>query len=195
MHKDQVAGSFGDSFDKEWLYVDAPAARGWCSRRFLQDAPEVALPSPAWPKRPHGKAEIIRIFGSPGSAQCRAGRVTLPAPLPLSWRRTETVTVVACHKLLEDVFASAFRSIHDHGLWDELENFGGIYNDRTVTASQKISTHAWGISGDFDTLDNALGAVPKMHPKIILIFEDHGFFWGGRWNRPDGMHYQYATGY
>lgn len=195
MFKDQIVQVYGHSLDKKWAYVDAPAARGWVSLAYLEDLSQlIILPSASWPKVPTGLAEIKRIFGEPGKPICGAGRVVLPELIKLSWS-PQLVSVVACHKLMEDVFTSAFKQIHARGLWKELENFGGIYNDRTVTQSQKISTHAWGIAGDFDTLDNALGRRPKMHPLIIKIFEDHGFVWGGNWNRPDGMHFQYARGY
>lgn len=192
----QTAEAHGLSMDQEWLYVDAPAARGWCSKNYLETVPEdvIVLPTASWPKVPNGYDEIVRIFGSPDSAPCSAGRARLPQALPLSWR-AEKVTVVSCHKLLEDVFTSVFQRISDAGLWDALENFGGIHSSRTVTSSQKISTHAWGIAGDFDTIDNALGKRPEMHPRIVAIFKDHGFVWGGEWSRPDGMHFQYAKGY
>lgn len=197
MIRAQSAVVSGTSLDGEWLYVDAPAGRGWTSKAYLETIeahPSTFVADPAWPKVPHGYSEIVRIFGTPGSAPCSAGRVELPAPLKLAWSEEE-VRIVSCHKLLEDVFTSVFAQIYDRGLWDELENFGGIYNSRTITSSQKISTHSWGISGDFDTLDNPLGKSPRMHPTIVAIFDDHGFQWGGKWNRPDGMHFQYATGY
>lgn len=197
--RDQQVLAVGESFDKKWLYVDGPAGDGWASALYLTDAPitapdPIVTVDPAWPEVPHGKAEIIATFGQPGNRLCSSGRVHLPAPLKLSWS-TELVEVIACHKLLEDVFASVFNQIFARARWNELENFGGIFNIRTITSSQKISTHAWGIAGDFDTLDNALGRKPQMDSLIIRIFKDHGFSWGGEWSRPDGMHFQYATGY
>lgn len=189
-----TATAAGESFDKEWLYIDAPAARGWAAKRFLEELSANVLPSPAWPKIPNGRAEIEAVFGKPGKPICSAGRVLLPTPVKLSWS-DQKVTIVSCHKLMEDVFTSVFNAIYKAGLWPELENYGGIYEDRSVKGGLKISTHAWGISVDVDTLDNALGKKPEMHPKIIKIFADHGFLWGGNWNRPDGMHFQYARGY
>jgi hypothetical protein len=193
----QHADAHGTSLDGGWLYVDAPAARGWCSRKYLTvvatDEPPEVVTDPAWPKVPHGEAEIRRLYGSPGSAVASAGRVQLPAPLK-RWDG-QTITVFACHKLLEDVFTSVFAEIHRREFWSLLETYDGCYNDRTVTSSQKTSVHAWGIGVDLNAATNRLGAVPKMDRRIVAIFDDHGFQWGGEWNRPDGMHFQRATGY
>ena len=196
---DQRAEVVGKSLDSKWLYVDAPRGRGWASAQYLETMPSpaaVPIGSPAWPQVPNGYDEIVRIFGKPGNALCSAGRVLLPAPIKLSWAN-EMVTVVACHKLMEDVFTSTFSEIHRRGKWAALENFGGIHNGRNVRGSDHPSTHSWGISGDFDTLDNPLGAtVEKMDDTVVAIFEDHGFMWGFRFKgRKDPMHFQYATGY
>lgn len=196
MIKGQVAQVWGFSEDgASWLYVDAPAGRGWCSREYLEVGGEVPdVPPPSWPKVPSGRAGIERIFGSPGSAMANSGRVTLPAPLKLGWS-PEAVTRVGCHKLMEDVFGSVFARLYEKGLWFYLHTFDGIYNDRTVTASQKVSTHAWGISIDLNASSNPLGGKSTMEPRIVAVFRDHGFVWGGEWSRPDPMHFQYATDY
>lgn len=192
---EQTAIAYGESLDSKWAYIDAPAGRGWCSTQYLDVlvGPPV-FTSPAWPKVPTGYAEIVRIFGSPGSAPCSSGRVTLPASLKLGWA-DQTVSRVACHKLLEDVLTSVFNEIHRRGYWELIETFDGIYNDRTVTKSQKISIHSWGLGPDLNASTNRLGAKPTMDSRIIAIFQDHGFVWGGQWSRPDGMHFQYAKGY
>lgn len=198
----QVALVYGESLDQEWLYVDAPAGRGWCSKQYLtpitvdtkNPADELVLLSPGWPKVPTGYNEIVEIFGKPGKAVCSAGRVRLPAPLKLSWA-DQSVRVLACHKLLEDVFTNVFDQLYHKNLWGYLKTTGGIYEPRTVTSSQKTSTHAWGIAIDLNPHENPLGAKPVMNERVILVFEDHGFVWGGNWSRPDGMHFQYAKGY
>ena len=199
-HRAQLMEAYAESFDGKWLYVDAPAGRGWCSKDYLEEAQTVQLVDPPWPKVPHGLAEIKRIFGSPGSAPCRAGRVVLPREIKLGWV-DQTITVFACHKLLEDMFEAFFHDLEGHGLLGCIEitrcvqTFDGVYNDRTVTASQKVSTHAWGIALDINAATNRLGARPTLNPKIVQIAKDYQLTWGGVWSRPDGMHFQYATGY
>lgn len=203
MIRGQTATVYGTSLDDQWLYVDAPAGRGWCSADYLEELLPTKEPiaSAGWPKVPVGRAEIERIFGSPGSAVASAGRCRLPAPLRLGWVN-QSVSLFACHKLIEDVFSSFFHEVHRRGLYDcigELtaciETFDGAYNDRTVTASQKVSTHAWGIAFDINAAHNRLGQRPTLDGQIVAIGKDHGLVWGGEWSRPDGMHFQYAKGY
>lgn len=191
--KGQTVTLYGESYDDAWIYVDAPAGRGWVAKQYIEAISET-IASPAWPKVPNGLEEIKALFGEPGKPLCYAGRARLPAPLKLSWEDTK-ITVFACHKLMEDVFTSVYQNVFDRGLWELLEDFGGCYNFRPVKSSSKISTHAWGISTDQNTKSNPLGAVPKMDRRLVAVFEDHGFIWGGNWSRPDGMHHQFAKGY
>jgi hypothetical protein len=32
-----------------------------------------------------------------------------------------------------------------------------------------------------------------MDPRVVAIFEKWGFRWGGRWTKPDGMHFELAA--
>lgn len=195
----QYAASHGESWDKDWQFVEGPDGSGWASAQYLEPA-EAAFPppliKPGWPRVPNGKAEIIALFGEPCKPICESGRVTMPASLPLSWAPTQRVTRFACHELLVPVFTSVFAEIHRRGFWGLLEDFGGCYNCREQRGrTVKSSTHSWGIGIDLNTLQNPLGRKPKMPAEITAIFKEHGFVWGGTWSRPDGMHYQYATGY
>lgn len=196
----QVATAVGESFDKKWLYILAPAGNGWASVGYLSRTPATSVTPivvpPRWPRVPRGLAEIEELFGEPCKPLCEAGRVKLPLALPLSWDPTQKVTRFACHELVAPVFESVFKEIHRRDFWKLLVNFGGCYNCREQRgADSKRSTHAWGIGIDLNTEGNELGVKPTMPEPIIKIFADHGFVWGGTWKRPDGMHFQYATGY
>jgi hypothetical protein len=189
-----TAAAWGESWDQSWVYVEAAAGEGWVSAAHIESVPPAPL-APRWPMVPHGLAQIRATFGEPASPAATRGRVTLPAPLPLSYAPAQSVTSFACHELVAGVLESAFREVHRRGLWAGLENFGGCFNDRSARGLTKKSTHAWGIAVDVAVHRNALGARPTLDPRIVAIFEDHGFLWGGRWSRPDGMHFQYSTGY
>lgn len=200
----QVARAYGATFDGKWMFVEAPAGTGWASADFLKVLPEaparpnvpavVVPPVLPWPRVPRGLAEIIQVFGEPCSARCSSGRVSLPAPLKQSWDG-QVITRFACHELMVPVFASVFSEIHRRGLWDLLEDFGGVYNCREVKASAKRSTHSWGIGIDLNANRYPLGSRKRQDRRLIAIFADHGFVNGEDWGRPDPMHWQRAVGY
>lgn len=194
----QIVRGVGESWDGEWIAVSAPAGGGWAHSSHLElvQEPEVG-PDPDWPVVPHGKLGIIEVFGEPCQPRCATGRVELPEPLPLYRPDAKQFTrSFHCHELMVGVFDSVFRELHRRGYWPLLEDWGGVYNCRLKAGtSQKRSTHAWGIAVDVATQSNPLGRQPTLDPRVVAIFEDAGFLWGGRWSRPDGMHFQYATGY
>lgn len=198
---DQVVRAHGISWDKGWIYVDAPAGAGWASAQYLQAAEEPEIREPSWPEVPHGLVAIRETFGEAGSPDCTAGTVALPEELrarkgvPLAWDGSARAWRFHCHVLLEPVFVSVFTEIIRRGHWGLIEDWGGCYNYRRARGLQKLSTHSWGIAVDLNVAANPLGATPTMPDELVRIFEDHGFLWGGRWSRPDGMHFQWATGY
>lgn len=197
----QTAAALGETFDKKWQFLVAPAGDGWASTTYLVDVPAVVPSAPPqriqqWPLVPKGYDGIIHLFGPPCKPVCEQGRVTLPAPLPLSWNRSQQIQRFSCHESLAPVFTSVFMEIHRRSYWPLLEDFGGCYNCREQRGlNAKPSTHSWGIGIDLNTIQNPLGTKPNMPVQIIHIFTDHGFTWGGVWSRPDGMHFQYATNY
>ena len=190
----QVVASYGVSYDEGWAYVRTNNESGWSSLDYLEEVPEWNVEND-WPKVPHGKRQIKELFGEPGKPYTHSGAVNLPSSLPLSWDLNTTIRRFRCHEKLSEVFQSVFNEIYKQGLWEHLNDFGGCYQYRPARNLSKLSTHSWGIAVDVDVNDNPLGADPVIDDRIVVIFEDHGFLWGGRWSRPDGMHFQYATGY
>jgi hypothetical protein len=205
MVRDQTARSHGVSHDGDWLFVDAPQGRGWASSRFLTAVPDT--PVSKWVAVPHGLVALRETFGDPApipasgaappgwATRVTAGRVALPGALPFGWAPATVVRSVSCHPLIADPLGSAFDEIHRRGLWYLLRTFDGCYNWRNARGLSKLSTHCWAISIDLNAAWNGLGATPTIDGRIVGIFEDRGFLWGGRWSRPDGMHFQYVTGY
>ena len=169
----------------DWAWVDPSG--GWVSRAYLE-TPMVAVPE--------GLYGIEHIFGKPGTPACSAGRAVLPRPLKLGWS-SASVTRVACHVLLEEVFSRVFWQINDAGLWPMLHTFDGIYSDRSIRGATKPSTHAWGIAIDLNASTNAQGTAGDLNRLVVSLFEQAGFIWGGKWpgKRRDPMHLQYASGY
>jgi hypothetical protein len=165
----------------DWGWVTP--GQGWVSRAFLATPPSSI-------QRPSGLREIIAQFGEPGSPIASAGRVRLPAPLRLGWAPS-SVTIVACHTLMEPIFTNVFQELFDIGLWSLIKTFDGIYNDRPKTSGKAASTHSWGIAVDLNAATNRYGTKGDMDSRIINTFAKHGFIH----LKHDPMHFQYATGY
>jgi hypothetical protein len=78
---------------------------------------------------------------------------------------------------------------------------GGIFNYRTISGTDRLSSHAFGISIDLASKDSfywkwsdyEMGETEiKNYPyKIVNLFEENMFIWGGKWNHFDIMHFEY----
>jgi hypothetical protein len=101
---------------------------------------------------------------------------------------------VICHRLMIDQLRGALQEVADRGLASliDVNDYGGCWVPRHIDwdPSKPLSMHSWGLAVDFNVATNGLGQRPTMDPRIVEIFERWGFVWGGRWARPDGMHFE-----
>lgn len=99
-----------------------------------------------------------------------------------------------CHRLMVPQVVAALNEIQAAGLAPllHLDQFAGCWMPRHIDWDPRkpISMHAWGLAIDINSHENWIGQVPKMDMRIVEIFERWGFEWGGRWARPDGMHFE-----
>ena len=115
-----------------------------------------------------------------------------------SWRennieqkRMPILGLTVCHRLMWEPLEGALNQIIEEGLEDTLsvEEFrtsGGCYAPRRINrfdAGGSISRHAWGIAIDINTKSG-------YHPRVVEIFNEWGFAWGGTWTSPDEMHFE-----
>ena len=70
--------------------------------------------------------------------------------------------------------------------------YGGCYTPRFARDSWNLSRHSYGLALDTNTVSNCQGCVPKMNCDVVRIFRRHNFAWGGNFNRPDGMHFEWV---
>ena len=145
---------------------------------------------------PSGLQEIIATFGrwnDPDFEEKNIVLIELPYPLIYDGR---PVKRARCHKLLVENFHLAFRNIKSAGMQNEARNYAGIYAVRSVRASAKVSTHAWGIAIDLEPIRYPLGSSNRFPDQVIEAFKKAGFFYGGDFKgRKDPMHFQFATDY
>ena len=131
--------------------------------------------------------------------------VRLELPKPLRYLSGVMVSRVAIHERILPATALALEGVLRAGLWEELEPYGGGFVPRLkrTVIGPELSTHAYGLALDFDPAGNPMGVAAHLTKfggtargrEVVSIFHDHGFYWGGHFSRPDGMHFQFARGY
>ncbi len=120
--------------------------------------------------------------------------VDLPEPLPLGWVRTRFAKRVRVNQAIAPVVDATFNELYCDGAWRHLKTYDGGYVFRLSRGSSRLSMHALGGALDFNAFQNRLGQRDfKMHPEVVRIFRRYGWTWGGRWRRPDAMHFQFGT--
>ena len=116
----------------------------------------------------------------------------------LEWReeniqnkRMPILGITRCHRLMWEPLEGALNQILEEGLEEylsieEWRSSGGCYAPRRINrfdAGGSISRHAWGIAIDINTKSG-------YPPRVVEIFNDWGFAWGGTWTSPDEMHFE-----
>lgn len=99
---------------------------------------------------------------------------------------------VTCHRLVFPQLHAAMTEIAEAGLSAEIGDYGGCYVPRFIDRdpNKPLSMHAFGLAFDINVSTNQLGTRGDQHPKVVEILERWGFAWGGRWARPDPMHFE-----
>jgi hypothetical protein len=114
----------------------------------------------------------------------------------------ENMRGIRVHPIIADSLAAILQEIGNAGLWRFVEPCAGGYTYRAIREiPTKLSLHSLGAAVDFDALKNPmkwepertrLGTEPGLG--VVRIFNAHGWTWGGLWDRPDAMHFQYGSG-
>lgn len=144
----------------------------------------------------------------------------LPYPMRLAWDTKQVVKTVRVHKDVADKLKATLTDIWNYVrvevktaygynqktfFYDRktlerirtlgLDLYGGAYNYRNIRGGTGLSTHSWGGAFDLDPEHNALGTTgrfAKTQKWVVEIWENRGWFWGGRWKRKDAMHFEVA---
>jgi hypothetical protein len=124
--------------------------------------------------------------------------VPLPFPIRLAWGNPAPIaTKIRCHKVVAPTMVQVFSAVERAGLKSAVRTYGGCYNYRPKRTGSRPSTHSWGIALDLNPGTNAMGTAGDMDPRLVELFREHGFKWGGDWTgrNKDPMHFQFCTGY
>ena len=151
----------------------------------------------------HGDAvlpplRLKELFGEFAAAPQPGGMLRIEPSWVRRNIRTTTLPViglVTCHRTIVPAMRSALAELQRRALDDLIDpgDFGGCYSPRFILRSPVtgISHHGWGIAFDLNVSQNPFGREPRMDPRVVEVFERHGFTWGGRWLVPDGMHFEF----
>lgn len=155
-----------------------------------------SIPSIPELRVPDNREEVFDIFGDPLEASYwkRYGAFcTVPPELShvFPYQRQGNHGFW-CNRLLVPVFEKVYDRIVKDSLSSELYSFDGCYNLRNVRGGDKLSMHSWGIAVDHNAKTNRLGTKGDLSPKIVKIFEEEEFTWGGRFGRKDPMHFEFT---
>lgn len=133
-------------------------------------------------------AYCVKTFGEPKKAEAKWCQVwTSPAifEIPTIPKR------IYMHKYMIPYWNKVYKEICLAGLGHLIKIWNGCFNIRLMTGSKtKWSLHAWGLAVDFNAHENPFGKTGKMDMRIVKIFEANGFTWGGKWKKPDPMHFE-----
>jgi hypothetical protein len=106
---------------------------------------------------------------------------------------------IAFHKNAKDQLVALFKAWEGAGKMPLVLSWAGSYVPRFVRGSRKVlSNHAFGTAFDINVPWNPLGAQPALKGQkgstreLVQIANENGFYWGGHFSRPDGMHFEVA---
>jgi hypothetical protein len=175
-----------------------------------------AVRSPNWPPRPsfaplNGNDARARLFGrfqyvaAPLDGNPENVRITD------DWERRNIVTVqidmgphvgtrnVRFHRLAADQLQRMWRAWGNARLLDRVLSYEGSFVPRFIRGSTtNLSNHSFGSAFDINARWNGLNAQPALLGErgcvreLVSIANEHGFYWGGHFNRLDGMHFEVA---
>jgi hypothetical protein len=121
------------------------------------------------------------------------GQVTPEAAWVRTYIRTEQVPIlgaVTCNKVMLPQLIGALTQLQRAGLAGEIHTYNGCFVPRYIAGSHQLSYHAFGLAIDIDAATNQRGTRGTMDPRVVSIFREWGFEWGGAWHYTDPMHFQ-----
>ncbi|MFL6023170.1 MAG: M15 family metallopeptidase [Marmoricola sp.] len=116
-----------------------------------------------------------------------------------SYIRTEQVPIigrVTCNKAMLPQLRLALKRVVAQGLTAQIHpnEYGGCYVPRFIAKdpAKGLSFHTFGTAIDLNVPGNQRGTVGTIDRRVVHIFENCGFNWGGTWHYTDPMHFELA---
>ena len=123
------------------------------------------------------------------------GRIAPDPAWVASHISTESVPLlgsVTCNTLIFPQLRAALSEIVRSGLSDAIHpnEFAGCYYPRFIAGTTQLSNHSFGLALDLNVPGNQRGTVGEMDRRVVAIFKQWGFAWGGDWRYTDPMHFE-----
>jgi hypothetical protein len=142
-----------------------------------------------------GNPEGIRITNDWESANI--GMVTIPQLVGVAGAPGDGA--IQFHVKAHAQLVAMFAEWEAAGLKHLILSWEGTYVPRFVRGSRELlSNHTFGTAFDINAKWNGLGVRPALKGEtgsvreLVEIAHKHGFYWGGHFSRPDGMHFEVA---
>jgi hypothetical protein len=126
--------------------------------------------------------------------------ILIPALVGVDYGGKKFSGKVQCHRKIAKDLEGAFAEMQRQNLADRIISFSGSWVPRHINwnPANPLSSHSWGVALDINKAWNERGRVPAAVGskgsvrELVAIFESFGFYWGGKFKTPDGMHFEYA---
>jgi hypothetical protein len=183
------------------------------SDQWLRDIFQKAEGSKSWSEPEDGRAGGDSGAGSSGvqggpimsiSVQDATDRYGLPKEeagmviwnVPADLQLPAIPRRIYCNRDMVVPLAAALTNVRNRKMGHEIVTWDGCFNIRGKKGKNGIiegslySLHSWGLAIDINAAWNGFGSKPTMSKELVSCFADAGFYWGGSWSTPDGMHFE-----
>lgn len=172
----------------------------------LEDSLEILYPLTGYTKLPDGNTDPGRIrpyallndiYGK-GEKGIRANLVTAKLGDKSSAFNKQNGASEALEAVFKELNALCAK---DADINTSVYPLNGTFNYRYISGTELYSMHSYALAIDlhaklnpsFRSITKAQGQkrIDSFPDKIVKVFEDHGFIWGGKWAHFDIMHFEY----
>ena len=133
-----------------------------------------------------------QCFAKYGDPSANEGKFMVLWDVPTAMEHGAIPRKIYCNRDFVTLLEKAFKNVNDRGLAAQVKTWDGCFNIRKKRGATSMSLHSWGLAIDINAAWNGFGKQPTMSPELVKCFTDAGLDWGGKWSRPDGMHFQIA---
>jgi len=144
--------------------------------------------------------DLKPMFGDPeteeGKQKIKKSLISIDFPFPMN---KGTEKILYCHEYIAEAVIDAFKEIErkvslEFLKENDLDGYSGSYNHRKTRNGLWWSVHTWGLAVDLCEKFGKMGKVPMLPYWYVNAFIKRGFYWGGNWHYPDGMHFSACNG-